>query len=369
MPIDTRSATLSFRLPTMVAGRLAARLAVPVLALPMLAISAAGAFGAEAYTVRETSVTDRKAVFATVESADLLHARARIGGTVGKLTVDEGAQVTAGQPLAVVGDQKLLLQLESMDARLRSLKAELAQAQIDQGRAQSLRNQGAAPQSRVDEANTAVRVLEQTIQATIKDRAVIEQQVAEGQVLAPADGKVLDVKVTDGAVVLPGEVIADIASARYLLRLRLPERHARFMRKGDFVTVGDRGLDPAHAGAGRPGEVVQVYPQLDQGRVIADVAVEGLDQWFVGERALVSVATGERRTFLVPANLLDRRWGLTYATLRDVGPVVVQTGQVINGKTEVLSGLRDGDVLIPPGSETAADAGAEDGSAKGEGAE
>jgi hypothetical protein len=48
----------------------------------------------------------------------------------------------------------------------------------------------------------------------------------EGKVLAPTAGQVLSVPYTIGAVVLPGENIATIAEKNFILRLRVPERHA-----------------------------------------------------------------------------------------------------------------------------------------------
>jgi hypothetical protein len=46
---------------------------------------------------------------------------------------------------------------------------------------------------------------------------------------------VLRVPVTIGTVVMPGESIATIAANAYLLRIEVPERHARFIRIGDPV--------------------------------------------------------------------------------------------------------------------------------------
>lgn len=53
------------------------------------------------FRVTTGQVEDRKAVFATVESVDVVSARARIGGTVTELLVDEGSPVEAGQKLPV----------------------------------------------------------------------------------------------------------------------------------------------------------------------------------------------------------------------------------------------------------------------------
>lgn len=313
-------------------------------------------------TVEPQRIEDRKAVYATVESADTLVARARIGGTVGGLAVDEGDAVSADQVIAVVGDPKLMLRLESIDARIASLRAELNQAQTDLGRTQTLFNQGVVPRTRLDQARTAVSVLEKNLASLRAERSVVEQQSDEGAVLAPGDGRVLDVKVTDGTVVMPGEVIASIASGTYVLRMELPERHARFIEEGDTVLVGRRGLDRQQGDADlRQGEITQVYPRLRQGRVVADVRTEGLGDYFVGERAVVYVPTGEREVFVLPEAYLSTRYGVTYVQLADGPDVVVQTGGPVQGGIEILSGLRAGDVVVPPADPARAAAAAEGG--------
>lgn len=299
--------------------------------------------------VAPTTISDRKAVFATVESVDTLQARARIGGTVGDLAVDEGDWVEDGQVIAVVGDPKLMLQLQSLEARIQSLRAERAQAQTELNRAEQLYKQGVVPKARLDQARTNVQVLDRNISAQEAEKQVVVQQAEEGQVLAPTDGRVLDVHVTDGSVVMPGEPIATIASDRYILRMEVPERHARFIKEGDTVLVGARGLDQqARRDDLREGKVVKVYPRLHNGRVIADVEVSGLGDYFVGERAVVYVSTGQREAFVLPSDYLTTRYGVTYVTLENGREVVVQTGNRVDGGIEVLSGLRDGDVVVKP---------------------
>ncbi len=96
---------------------------------------------------------------------------------------------------------------------------------------------------------------------------------------------------------MPGESIATIAANEFLLRLELPERHARFMKAGDPVQLGDRGM----AADGRKpteGRIVQVYPELSNGRVIADAEVPGLGSFFIGERVLVWISAGKRDAYV-----------------------------------------------------------------------
>ena len=52
------------------------------------------------YRVEQQTVFDLKSVFASVQSVDVTQGRARIGGTLVELSVDEGDIVEAGQKLA-----------------------------------------------------------------------------------------------------------------------------------------------------------------------------------------------------------------------------------------------------------------------------
>jgi len=305
------------------------------------------AWAGEAPVLRHP-VDDRKAIIATVEPVHELVARARIGGTITSLTAKEGDWVKGGDRVAVVVDQKLLLQMRALESRIEAQQAQRDQAQIDFGRAQELRSRGVASQSQLDQARTALDVAERTLQALHSDRQVIEQQSAEGAVLAPGSGRVLKVPVQEGSVVLAGETIAAVAANNYILRLQLPERHARSMKPGDTILVGARGLDARDEETLRRGKVVLVYPQIDNGRVIADVAVEDLGDYFVGERTRVYVATGRRPALVIPEVSVYHRFGVSYAKLKDGTEVAIQVGLPVEGGIEVLAGLHEGDVVLTP---------------------
>jgi len=298
------------------------------------------------FTVRETEVEDMKAVFATVETADVVTARTRIAGTVTELSVDEGSKVRAGQVIARIVDAKLRLQLKSLAAKIESLRSKKDLAETTLARVERLFQTGTGTKVRLDEAKSNLRVVGREMAAMTAERGVILQRQAEGAVKAPAEGRIMKVHLTEGAVVLPGETVATIAARAYILRLQLPERHARFIKQGDTVIVG--GREGGESDARRTGKVIQVYPEMKLGRVIADVDVEGLDGFFVGERVRVYVGAGMRRTFVVPAEYLFKRHGLTFIRLKHDREVVVQPGVAVKGGVEVLSGLRNGDVLVTP---------------------
>lgn len=320
----------------------------------LLALIAYQAGAAETFTVALETVTDEKAVFATVESANVIPARARIGGTVAQLTVKEGDRVNAGEVVGIVGDEKLALQMKSLDAQIAGLDAQLAQAQSDLSRAEDLFARGTIPKTRLDDARTAFNVASNTHRARIAERSVIEQQLSEGKVLAPAAGRVLKVPVTTGTVIMPGETVATIAEQHFMLRLRVPERHARFLKAGDSVRIDSEELGTNGA---RFGTIRLVYPQVEDGRVVADAQVTGLGDYFVGERIRVWVSGGERTSIVVPVSFIVTRFGIDYARLRQddktVIDVPVQRGREVPrpempDALEVLSGLKAGDVLVRP---------------------
>ncbi|MCW8915695.1 MAG: efflux RND transporter periplasmic adaptor subunit [Magnetovibrio sp.] len=305
----------------------------------------------ETYNISTTFVQDQKAVFATVESVDVVAARVRIGGTVTELLVDEGSPVQAGDKIARVVDDKLALQLKSVDAQIQSFKSQQQLAQTALIRNEKLYQTGAIPKARLDESRTNHEVVGRSLASAEAERQVLEQTRVEGDVLAPASGRILKVQVRKGSVVLPGEAIASMAAESYILRMQLPERHAMFIKQGDEVQVAERGLgalQPDSRKNLRTGTIRQVYPEIKQGRVSADVEVPDLGDFFVGERIRVWIGTGNRPALVVPEDYIYARYGLNYVKLSGGREVVVQPGLPQDGGVEVLSGLKAGDVLVRP---------------------
>ncbi len=320
-------------------------------AVLLLALLSAGVSAeTDPYRVEQQTVFDLKSVFASVQSVDVTQGRARIGGTLVELLVDEGDVVEAGQKLALVRDAKQKLQIAAFASKLRSLQAQQQLDKTTLKRTSTLRKTGKASQAELDKAQTKFDVVTADIAALKLDQAVVRESQSQGDVLAPTRGRVLSVKVTQGVVVMLGEAIADIAVDSYILRLMLPERHARFIKIGDSVLVAQRGMLDASSGINsqsqREGTVSQVYPELAGGRVVADVQVDGLGDFFVGERVRVWVSTDERQAYVIPKKYIHRRYGLSFVYLSDGTEIVIQPGTKLTMGIEILSGLQTGDTLI-----------------------
>lgn len=310
---------------------------------------------ASLFEVRPQEVDDLKSVYATVRTRDLIYARVRTPGTIETLKVDEGDTVKQGEVLALVVDPKIPQRIKALDARMIAAESRLETAKTELERSKTLSARGYASQARVDQAQTTYDVAVNELKSLKAERSVIETESQEGEVLAPTSGRVLKVPVTVGSVVLGGESIATIAANEYLLRLELPERHARFIKTGDPVRIGKRGLGPEE-GQLTQGRITQVYPELQNGRVVADAEVPDLGSYYVGERVLVWISAGKRDTYVVPRDYIFKRFGLDYVQLKKddgtVADVVVQTGRDVKNsgqdEIEVLSGVHAGDTLVRP---------------------
>lgn len=306
-------------------------------------VSAAPAL-ADTLVLAPATVTEWKAIYGTVSPRTEVAARARIGGIVTELLVSEGDAVSAGQRLATIHDEKLGFQIAAFDAQVVALEAQLATAETDLGRGQALSQRGVATAQQLDQLRTAVDVTRGQLAAAQAGREVVVQQAAEGDVLAPEDGRVLTLPVTKGAVVLAGEPVATIASGGLFLRLSVPERHAAMLAEGAAIRVGT-------GDGAAEGRLAKLYPEIEGGRVTADVEVADLPQAFVNARMPVSLPVGERSALLVPASAVQTRAGLDFVTVIEGGAPVaraVLTGEAEGDRVEVLTGLAAGDEVVLP---------------------
>lgn len=318
-----------------------------ILPLALVALSLSFAARAEGpYTVQPAPMTDWKAVYGQVEAKDMIPARARLGGTLVDLSVSEGDQVQAGQPLGRIVDEKIAFQLGAVDAQLNALTAQLENAQAELARGEALLSRGVTTAQQLDSLRTQVNVLEGQIAAQQAQRRVIEQQQTEGEVLAPISGRVLTVPVAKGAVVMAGEPVATIGGGGFFLTLAVPERHAGALTEGDTITIETADGD-------KEGVLAKVYPSIENGRVVADVDVPDLDAGFVNARVLVRLPMAEREALSVPADLIRTHAGLDFVVVQEgetlsERAIVPGTRFVVDGveMVEILTGLQGGETVV-----------------------
>ena len=305
---------------------------------------------ADLFTVETSQIRDEKPVFATVESLNIIPARVRTGGTLVNLLVREGDMVTAGQVLATCADRRLAQQLQALDAQIDAMGAQSAQSQGELDRNRPLFEAGVISRTSFDNLQTAAKVAAAGLKARQAERAALTEQIAQGNVLAPAAGRVLTLPTAVGTVMMPGEVAATLARQDMIVRLELPERHAGLLTPGQAIRIEGAGL-PATA------NVSLIYPHIQNGLVQADLKVTGGGSYFVGQRLRAWVPLESRPAVVIPAAALIQRFGLDYVRLHQPDGLIretpVQRGQsqaMANGAqgVEILTGLQSGDLVVQP---------------------
>jgi RND family efflux transporter MFP subunit len=334
------------------------KLAILVLAAALVGCGRAEAPRAQAsppegrLVVEAQLAPDYKTVSAVLTSRDVGDARARIGGTLTRLLVREGQEVRRGQLVAVVSDQRLALEAQAGGAEIAAAEATAERARADLRRTQALFDEGFVAQARLDQVQAEARAAEAMLRAARSHSGALAAANAQGNVIAPADGRVTRAPVPQGAVVMPGEIVVAIATGARVLRLELPEAQARFLAEGQDIRI----LGASSDNAPRSVRVRQVYPAIENGRVMADLDAQGLPGDFVGARVSVLIPAGERNAFVIPARYVVTRYGVDYVRLvREGGATIdapIQRGgplptDAIPDGVEVLSGLNNGDVILP----------------------
>lgn len=320
---------------------------LPILGMLAVASMPLPAFAAE-LSLKPVVIPEWKAVYGQVQARDSVQARARIGGTIVELKVTEGDIVEAGAVIAAVKDDKIDFQIKAIDAQLLGLSASMKNAQAEFDRAERLIKSGATTAQRLDELRTQVDVLRNQIAAAEAQRSVLVEQAREGAVLAPTSGRVLKVPVTLDSVIMAGEAIADIGGGGFFLRLAIPERHAAALKQGTTIRI-------TASGVASEGTLAKIYPEIEGGRVTADVEVKNLNTDFVAARVLVELPIGERQALVVPAAAVTTRSGIDFVTVSENGKPAeraVVTGQPVDldgaSGIEILTGLAAGDVVVTP---------------------
>lgn len=309
-----------------------------VLPIFLLFIVSTSLWGLE-YTLTPQNVTQYKTVYGTIEPTDITFARVRNPGIIDGLSIDEGDLVKHGDLLAVVVDEKQPLQIATLDAQIKSLQAELELTQIELNRIKVLVNKQVVSQSELDTVSAKETILKNRIQSLNSEKEVVIQKQGEGKILAPSTGRVLKVNVVNGSVVQPGESIAEVAVENYVARIQLPERHAQHLNKQTNVMIVMKDKR-------QPAKITQVYPKIVGGAVVADIQLDDIQNYFVGQRIQVEVPVGHRQVLLLPKKALTVKFGLHYVTLADGQQITIQVVDHDKQTVEVLSGLTANDVVV-----------------------
>ncbi|MCX2727352.1 efflux RND transporter periplasmic adaptor subunit [Thermomicrobium sp. 4228-Ro] len=291
------------------------------------------------WVVRRGDLTSSLELPGRVVALRSVAARAAYDTRVRVVAVQPGDTVEAGDIVAVLDDSPLLSRHEQARQQLLQAEAALAQAEAS----------GAPVETRVRAEEQRRRALDAYREAT--------ERLADKYVLAPSDGIVTEVTVTEGAPVGAGTVVARIALAEPLgVSATVDEVDAQYLADVKQVRITVDAL-PGWEGNGT---VVSFGRSASQqaGVVGFPVLVRldgGNEALRPGMTATMHIdAVLRRSVLLVPERAIravGERAFVTVLTDRGREEREVRLGLRSGGMVEVAAGLSEGDrVLLPDSS-------------------
>jgi membrane fusion protein (multidrug efflux system) len=283
--------------------------------------------------------TDRIEAVGTARANEQVTLSAPVTERIVRLNFDDGAYVSAGQVIAVLRQAEQAAELNEANARSRE-----AQQQLQ--RVEQLKNRGFATRSNYDTqvaAAAAARAQAQAVQAQIGDRVI----------RAPFAGWVSLRNISVGAIAGQGTEIATVSDLSTIkLDFTVPETMLAAIREG--LTIDAR----AAAYPDRPfnGTIQTIDPVIDPNTraVTVRARLPNPDRMLrPGMMMRVGIQSASRTGLSVPELAVlgegDSRYVFALGPGNRVRRVPVRTGAHVNGRVEILAGLRPGQRIVTEG--------------------
>jgi multidrug efflux system membrane fusion protein len=271
-----------------------------------------------------------------------------VNGRITDIMFTAGASVKAGTPLVQLFDGP-----EQGD--LANFKAQQRVAQISLDRAKQLAERQVGPQATVDTAQAA---FDQASAGIAKTEAIISQKL----VRAPFDGELGVRRVEVGQYLTAGTQIVSLTDLSALFaNFTVTEKDSGQLKVGQIVRIA---VD-AYPGRTFEGKITTIEPQIatETRNIRVQATIQNPDKILKpGMFATTTVVLPDKPPVVtVPETavdytlygdsvyLLNEKKGEDGKTSLTVTRTFVQTGKRIEGRAEILKGLKDGDRVVAVG--------------------
>ncbi len=264
---------------------------------------------------------------------------AKVAGEVREVLAEEGDDVKAGQILARLDGDRLRLELNESQARLRKLQRDFA------------RNRNLKEKSLISEGD--FEKIQYELEALQASYNLASLEFDYTQIRAPISGVVSERFIKLGNTITMGEPVFRVTSIEPLVAyLYVPEREYRKISPGQPVRIDIDAL----GGEQVPTAVTRVSPSIDAETGTFKVTIEILDperRIKPGMFARISIVYDKHEDVLqVPRSaIVDEMSTISVFVVEDNVAIrrPVQTGFAANGLIEITNGLDDKDHVITVG--------------------
>lgn len=312
--------------------------------------AAATDFEGERVTLETETVSVLEPVPGTVSATDETLVGSRILASITRMHVRSGDRVERGHLLVEFDDsaqRSVLAQREQAEA---SSTAALEEAELARDRAVKLFDSGNLSRADYDRALTAHRVLSADLERARRAVAEAEAQLSYTQIVAPINGTVVERYAEAGDTTVPGQALLRLFNpGRLRVEALLRESLITWVSQGQEITARIGALDLVV-----PAVVEEIVPTADASSrsFLIKALLPKQADLYPGMFARLEIPVADRERLAVPEVALLRSGQLTFVYIEDGSGAVqrrtVRTGVMNDGRVEIVSGLRAGDVVIVP---------------------
>lgn len=311
----------------------------------------------------EITVPDWLDVVGTVRAVRTSQIASQATGNILEIRTHEGDRVAAGQVLAVIDDSQPRAAADQSGAALAAAQKEVAAADSDSDlaratltRYQQLYEKKSVSPQEFDEVKARYQSAEAHREMAQAGEAQANAALAQARtslgyarVRAPFAGIVTAKLVDAGALAAPGVPLFTVEDTQtYRLEATVDESDIHFLRVGQAAAVtidalGDEGLS---------GKVQEIVPAADPSSrsFLVKISLPASSRIRSGLFGRARFVRGQRQALLIPRSSVLERGQLTGVYVVGANQIAelryITLGALSGEKTEVLSGLKDGEKLL-----------------------
>ena len=279
----------------------------------------------------------------------------RVGGKITERLVDVGAVVQAGAPLARIDVRDLQLNAAGAKSQLAAAQADLVQAQADYTRYSDLHQKKFVSGAEIDKRKAALDVAQARLDQAKAQSSVADNQSAYAVLSADRSGVITAVEAEVGQVVAAGQTVVRLArDAEKEILIAVPENRLPEVKATQRIDI-TLWAAPGKRYTGKVREVSPAADAVTRTYAVRITMPEADDSVRLGMTASVVLSpAGASSAVILPLTVLYQQgantavWVVDPAT-QTVKLVPVQVGSFREDAVAIVSGIKDGDVVVTAG--------------------
>jgi RND family efflux transporter MFP subunit len=292
----------------------------------------------------ETAVGTVRPVHETTIGAKLL-------ARVVEVNLKAGQVVKAGDVLVRLDDIDLRARRRQSEAVLNAAEAARAQAEADANRSANLLKSKAVSRQENERAGTALKSADAELSRAKESINEIQATLDWATIRSPIRGIVIDKKVDVGDMVTPGQMLATLLDPKRMqLVASVRESLAHRLKVGQPIEVQIENFNKQCTGT-----ISEIVPEAESSSRAFQVKVTGPcpEGVYSGMFGRILIPLDEEQVLVIPRQAVQSVGQLDLVNVATHGAVsrrAVRLGRTVGEDVEVLSGLREGELVQVQGN-------------------